>query len=147
MTFPHYPNPDCSNSDPAPAHSCPPINPHLSGGATPPSGPKFNAIVVRIAAGLGDIGRAINARIETVQNRFERLARCYQAIHSEMLPDLPLQEDMAAEGLESFSLSQYFPHHINIFAVSESEFIYSMGFANLRRKGRMPNTQKSKDWN
>ncbi len=51
---------------------------------------------------------------------------------------------MAADGLESFSLSQYFPHHINIFAGSESEFIYSMGFANLRRKGRMINAQKKR---
>ncbi len=94
------------------------------------------------ASGLIDIGRALGVRVETVQNRFERLARCCLAIHSELLPALPMQENMAADGLESFSFSQYFPHHINLFAGSASEFIYSMGFANLRRKGRMTPAQK-----
>ena len=39
---------------------------------------------------------------------------------------------------------QYFPHHINIFVGSESEFIYSRVFANLRHKGRMINAQKKR---
>ncbi len=41
------------------------------------------------ASGLGDIGRALNVRVETVQNRFERLARFGLPIHSELLPALP----------------------------------------------------------
>ena len=171
MTFPHCPNPDCSNFE-APAGE----NWYIRYGFHPTSAfgqvqryrckncrrtfsdqtfsidyyakkvVDYSKIFEHLvtASGLGDIGRAIDVRIETVQNRFERLARCCQAIHSELLPDLPLQENMAADGLESFSESQYFPHHINIFAGSESEFIYSMGFANLRRKGRMTNDQKKR---
>ena len=55
-----------------------------------------------------------------------------------------LPENIAADGFESFSQSQYFPHHINIFAGEKSEYIYALGFSNLRRKGRMTFAQKSK---
>jgi transposase-like protein len=96
------------------------------------------------ASGLLDMGRNLNLRPETIQNRIERLARCSLAVHSEILQKLPFKENLAADGFESFTYSQYFPDHVNIFAGSSSEFIYAQGFANLRRKGRMTARQKEK---
>lgn len=96
------------------------------------------------ASGLIDMSRKLKIRVETIENRFERLARSTLAIHSDLMNLLTMKEDMAADGLESFSYSQFHPNHINIFVGSDSEFIYTQGFANLRRKGRMTKEQKEK---
>lgn len=96
------------------------------------------------ASGLIDMSRNLKVRVESIQNRFERLCRCTLGIHADLLGLLPMVEDMAADGFESFSYSQYFPNHVNLFAGSDSEFIYALGFANLRRKGRMTEEQKEK---
>jgi transposase-like protein len=96
------------------------------------------------ASGLNDMSRQLNVRSESIENRFERLSRCVSAIQGEILERLPMTEDLAADGLESFSFSQYYPNHVNIFAGCASEFIYALGFANLRRKGRMTDAQRKK---
>ena len=96
------------------------------------------------ASGLIDMSRNLHVRVETIENRLERLSRCALAMHSELLQHLAMNEDMAADGLESFSFSQYYPNEVNIFAGSDSEFIYTQGFANLRRKGCMTPEQKQK---
>ena len=107
------------------------------------------------ASGINDISRNMKVSVSTVINRCERLARNYIAIHAELLDETMaeharpaseefLPENIAADGFESFSQSQYFPHHINIFAGEKSEYIYALGFSNLRRKGRMTFAQKSK---
>jgi transposase-like protein len=96
------------------------------------------------ASGLLDMARHLTVRVESIENRFERLARCCLALHRDILARLPMRENMAADGLESFSCSQYYPNHITVFAGSDSEFIYTLGFANLRRKGRMTAAQKKK---
>ncbi len=166
MTFSHGPNPDCSNFD-APAgknwcirhgfHPTSAFGPikcyHCKNCHRPFSDQTFSIDYYAkktvdysrafehlvTASGLIDISRAIDIRVETVQNRFERPARCCLSIHSELLPALPLQENMAADGLESLSFSWYCPHHINIFVGSVSGFIYSMGFATLRGRGSNEN--------
>ena len=96
------------------------------------------------ASGLIDMSRNLHVRVETIENRLERLSRCVLAIHSELLQHLTMKEDLVADGLESFSFSQYYPNHITIVAGSDSEFIYTQGFANLRRKGSMTAAQKQK---
>ena len=96
------------------------------------------------ASGLNDMGRNLNVRVETIENRLERLSRCAMAMHSDLLKQLPMNEDMAADGLESYSYSQYYPNPVNLFVGSDSEFIYAQGFANLRRKGAMTKAQKQK---
>jgi len=95
-------------------------------------------------SGMLDIGRYFLIRPETVQNRLERLGRCALGIHADLLKAAPMTEGFAADGFESFSYSQFHPHHINPIVGSRSEFIYAMGFANLRRKGRMTENQKVK---
>ena len=76
--------------------------------------------------------------------KIERLSRVVLAIHSALPGVLPLREDLAADGLESFSVSRYYPNHVNIIAGSESEFIYELGLTVLRRKGRMTAAQRLK---
>ena len=93
------------------------------------------------ASGLIDMSRNLHVRVETIENRLERLSRCALAIHSELLHHLAMKEDLVADGLESFSFSQYYPNHVTVVVGSDSEFIYSQGFANLRRKGRMTPAQ------
>jgi len=93
---------------------------------------------------LMDTGRTFLVRPETVQNRLSRLARVSLAIHSDLLKCAPMEEEFVADGFESFSFSQYYPHHVNPLVGRESEFIYALGFANLRRKGRMTSAQKRK---
>ena len=97
---------------------------------------------LKTASGLIDVYREKRYSVETIQNRYERLARCALAIHSRILGQVPMLEDFAADGLESFAYSQYFPNNINIIAGSNSEFIYTLGFANLRRKGKMTEKQR-----
>jgi transposase-like protein len=94
------------------------------------------------ASGLNDIARKLHLRVESIQNRYERLARYCLAVHSDLIKELPFNEDMAADGFETFSRSQYYPGHINIVVGSRSEFLYTQGLANLRRKGRMTKSQK-----
>jgi len=96
------------------------------------------------ASGNLDLYRRLGVSADSVENRIERLSRVVLAIHSDLLRILPLQEDFAADGLESFSYSQYYPNHVNIVAGSRSEFIYELGLAVLRRKGRMTEKQREK---
>lgn len=96
------------------------------------------------SSGMLDMSRIFNMRVETIENRIERLAKFALAIQSDLLKILPFKENIAADGFETFSYSQYYPCHINIFAGSESEFIYLMGFSNLRRKGSMTEAQKER---
>ena len=95
-------------------------------------------------SGQGNITRFSNLRYELIQNRYERLCRMFLALHAELRKQIKPDEDFVLDGLESFSLSQYYPNNVNIIAGSESEFIYGMGFSQIRRKGEMTIKQKEK---
>lgn len=95
-------------------------------------------------SGQGNISRFSGVRYELIQNRYERLNRMLLALHAQLRQQITPNEDFAFDGFESFSRSQYYPNNINIIAGSESEFIYSMGFTQLRRKGAMTKKQKKK---
>lgn len=107
---------------------------------------EYTPLIEQLVTGSGllDISRQMNLRPECIENRFERLSRVALAIHADLLEALPMQEDFVADGFETFSYSQYYPNHANILVGKRSEFIYAMGFANLRRKGRMTAAQKKK---
>ena len=96
------------------------------------------------SSGVLDMSRFFHLRAETITNRFERLARIALAVHSDLLKELPFGEDLAADGLESFTSSQFYPCHINCFVGSASQLIYSSGFSPLRRKGRMTEEQRAR---
>jgi len=96
------------------------------------------------ASGLLDMSRFFNLRVETLENRLERIARVGLAIAAALEKHLPCCENMTADGFETFSYSQYYPCHVNTFVGSDSEYVYTMGFSNLRRKGRMTLKQKTR---
>ena len=95
-------------------------------------------------SGQGNATRFTGLRYELIQNRYERLARMLLAFQAEHRSRLVPREDFAFDGFESFSRSQYYPNNINIVVGTKSEFIYTMGYSQLRRKGRMTEGQKAR---
>jgi hypothetical protein len=57
-----------------------------------------------------------------------------------MQPD----EDLVADGFESFCRSQYFPNNITLLVGASSQYVYAADHVTLRRKGRMTERQKRK---
>lgn len=78
----------------------------------------------------------------SVQNRIERLGRNAMAMHATLLQDLHLHEDLVADGFESFDRSQYFPNNHNLLLGKDSQFLFDVTHATLRRKGRMTPSQR-----
>jgi hypothetical protein len=91
---------------------------------------------------LSAIGRVIHASTDTVSNRISRAARQGLAVGSRLARTRHLGEDVAADGFESFCVSQYFPNNLTVLVGSESQFVYAADHATLRRKGRMTEAQK-----
>lgn len=95
-------------------------------------------------SGQGNMSRFSGLRYELIQNRYERLARFFLALHAALRTHIEHEEDFVLDGFESFAVSQYFPNNINIIVGADSELIYQMGFAQLRRKGAMSDEQKAR---
>ena len=95
-------------------------------------------------SGQSNMTRFTGLRYELIQNRYERLARFFLALHAALRNQVSADEDFVLDGFESFTCSQYFPNNIQVLVGASSEFIYGMGFAQLRRKGRMTSKQKQK---
>ena len=95
-------------------------------------------------SGQGNMSRFTGLRYELIQNRFERLARFFLALHAAVRNQITREEDFVLDGFESFARSQYFPNNVNLIVGAGSEYIYQMGFAQLRRKGAMSGEQKAR---
>jgi len=95
-------------------------------------------------SGLRDMSRFMELSLGTISNRISRLSRQALALQSSLLDKLSVTEDLAADGFESFCVSQYFPDNLNILVGKESQFVYFSDYVTLRRKGRMTSFQKKK---
>jgi transposase-like protein len=106
----------------------------------------YNEIFQRLPASssLSAMGRVLGASVESIQNRIDRLARSALALHEELSASFPLREDLAADGFESFDVSQYFPNHINLLVGTSSQHLYGFTHTTIRRKGRMTERQKDR---
>jgi hypothetical protein len=93
---------------------------------------------------IRDLTRRFSVSTGTIQNKLERLKRQSIACHIEARSDVCFNETLVADGFESFAVSQYFPDNTTILAGAESQFIYSMDYVTIRRKGRMTPYQKRK---
>ena len=104
----------------------------------------YQDLMLRLAAcsSLRAIGRAISASTDSVSNRISRAARQAAAAQSRLSRFRHPNEDLAADGFESFCVSQYFPNNIQLAVGSESQFVYAADHATIRRKGRMTEKQK-----
>jgi hypothetical protein len=103
-------------------------------------------LLARLAStsSLSSIGRAISASTDTVSNRISRAARQALAFESRLSRTRSPSEDLAADGFESFCVSQYFPNNITVLVGSDSQFVYAVDHTTLRRKGRMTDKQKAR---
>ena len=93
-------------------------------------------------AGLRQIGRIAGVTHRVVQNRCRRLARNALAVMDCALGALQLNEDLAMDGFESYTRSQYHPNNITHLTGCRSQFVYAAVHTLLRRKGAMTEAQK-----
>ena len=89
-----------------------------------------------------DMARDFNVTVDVIQNKLSRLSRNCLAVMQRLRRNVVLDEDLVADGFESFTVSQFFPCHFNLLAGKESQFVYWYEYVTVRRKGRMTNKQK-----
>lgn len=93
---------------------------------------------------IRDMARDFSVSVDVVLNKLSRLARNCIAVLQQLQREVVLDEDMAADGFESFTVSQFFPCHINLLAGKKSQLVYWVDYVTLRRKGRMTAEQRAR---
>ena len=106
----------------------------------------YQDIIQRLSSceSLSAIGRALSASTDTISNRISRAARQALAISAELSSSLHPDEELVADGFESFCQSQYFPNNITLLVGSSSQYVYAADHVTLRRKGRMTEQQRKR---
>jgi transposase-like protein len=97
------------------------------------------------SSGIRDMARILKVSPHCITNRISRLSRQAMAVHSELLATLHLREELVADGLESFAVSQYFPNNIQLLAGKQSQYWICSDYAHLKRKGRMRGYQRRRN--
>jgi len=90
------------------------------------------------------VARLLNIAEGTVRDRLKVMSRQSLIFEKENFPK-KLTEDVAYDGFETFTNSQFSPCYINTAVGSHSMFIYHNTFSPLNRKGRMTDEQKVKN--
>ena len=78
---------------------------------------------------------------KTVENKIMRLSRQALALQLQGLCRLELKENLVADGLQSFWVSQYFPNNLHVAVGADSQFVYGWDAVTIRRSGRMSAVQ------
>jgi transposase-like protein len=92
---------------------------------------------IRSCAGVRQTALNLGVHRSTVLNKIMRLSRQAIAVHAEIVGNMQLREDLAADGLESYWVSQYLPNNFNVLLGAESRFLFDWDTVTLRRSGRM----------
>ena len=92
--------------------------------------------------GVRASARSLGCSPDSITNRTSRLARQCISAHSRIISRLSPDEPFAADGFESFSVSQYFPNNIHLLLGSRSQLVFFCDYLTLRRSGRMTALQK-----
>lgn len=100
----------------------------------------FNHLIT--TSSIRDMARDFNVSVDVVLNKLSRLARNCMVTLQQLQREIKLDEDLTADGFESFTVSQFFPCHFNILAGKNSQLLYWYDYVTLRRKGRMTDEQK-----
>jgi len=98
--------------------------------------------LVRSCVGVRACSRALGCSCDSMTNRVSRLARQCISAHSRLMGKIDLGEDQAADGFQSFAVSQYFPNNIHLLVGSNSQLVSFCDYVTLRRSGRMSEVQK-----
>jgi len=103
-------------------------------------------LLLYLCSGMGmrALARAFRCSPKTVANKIGRLARQILAITCTLQSRIRLNEDLVADGFESFVVSQYFPNTFTFLVGKKSQYVYCCIYAHLRRKGRMTEGQKKR---
>jgi len=88
------------------------------------------------------MAREFGVTEKVILNRLSRMARQALGLHAELRRGIVLHEDLAADGFESFVGSQYWPNNFTLLVGAESQYLYSVDYAQLWRKGRMTDAQR-----
>lgn len=99
-------------------------------------------LAVNASAGIRDVARWFCVSEKVILNRISRVARQAIAVHGQLRSMMQLQEDLVADGIESFVGSQYWPNAFTILVGAHSQYFYSVDYAQMRRKGRMTHDQR-----
>jgi transposase-like protein len=99
---------------------------------------------INSSSGIRTIARALHVSEQVIINRISRLARQAIGMHATLRTTFPLREPVTADGFESFTCSQYHPNNIHVAVGKESQYLYGIDYAHLRRKGRMTGRQKKR---
>ena len=91
--------------------------------------------------GIRAIGRSHGVDHKTVGNKLMRLARQAMAAQAQLWDAVTLEEDLVADGFESYWVSQYFPNNLHLLAGADSQFLYALNGVTIRRSGRMSEKQ------
>ena len=100
----------------------------------------FNHLIT--TSSIRDMARDFSVSVDVVLNKLSRLSRNSIAALQQLQREVKLHENVAADGFESFTVSQYFPCHINLLAGMDSQLVYWFDYVTLRRKGRMTDVQR-----
>lgn len=100
------------------------------------------ADLLESSASVRACARNLRCSCGSVTNRTSRLARQCISAHSRFLEGVVQDEDVAADGFESFAVSQYFPNNIHLTVGCDSQFLYFCDYVTIRRKGQMTGVQK-----
>ena len=92
-------------------------------------------------SGIRSLARTLRVSEKVIINRIGRLSRNAVALHARLRGSFALQEGIVADGFESFTGSQYYPNNINLAVGKESQYLYCIDYAHIRRKGRMREDQ------
>jgi hypothetical protein len=95
-------------------------------------------------SGLRSLSRHLRVSDKVILNRVSRLARQSIALHAALRELYAGDESFVTDGFESFTLSQYFPNNIHLAVGKDSQYIYGIDYAHVRRKGRMREDQKER---
>jgi hypothetical protein len=93
---------------------------------------------------LRALGRAYHVAGKSIQNRIGRGTRQALAFESRLSSIRHPDEDLVADGFESYCVSQFFPNNIHLLVGMDSQFVYESDHVTLRRKGRMTDSQRTK---
>ena len=106
----------------------------------------YHELLKKLKSGssIRDMARDFRVTTETIQNKISRLARQAMGLHGRLTAGLELKEELAADGFESYCVSQYYPNNIHLLAGRDSQFLYHANYVTIRRKGRMTEEQKKK---
>jgi hypothetical protein len=80
--------------------------------------------------------------VKVIQNRISRLCRAILPTLANVQREITLTEDLVADGLEHFFVSQDYPNNIHLLVGKQSQYTYGLNYCLMKRKGRKTPEQK-----